>query len=132
MCGYLNLLSLTSHFFRLSRETRNQKPPGYVCCTLLIFSDRLMPKKSIFGEKAFSRKLQNFMGFMALWTWHESQSNKLKVYENLQEINLTDDSQLSCTTVCFNVQGNNYNAVRQTVAVRNQGAIARCYIQVKI
>ncbi|KRX97618.1 hypothetical protein T12_3410 [Trichinella patagoniensis] len=24
------------------------------------------------------------------------------------------------------------NAVRQTVAVRNQGAIARCYIQVKI
>ncbi|KRY04607.1 hypothetical protein T12_6927 [Trichinella patagoniensis] len=24
------------------------------------------------------------------------------------------------------------HAVRQTVAVRNQGAIARCYIQVKI
>ncbi|KRY15763.1 hypothetical protein T12_294 [Trichinella patagoniensis] len=54
---------------QLSREIRNQKPPGYVCCTLLIFSDRLMPIKSIFGEKAFSRKLQNFMGFMALWTW---------------------------------------------------------------
>ncbi|KRY07239.1 hypothetical protein T12_3472 [Trichinella patagoniensis] len=60
--------STTSHFFRLSREIRNQKPPGYVCCTLPIFSDRLMPKKSIFGEKAFSRKLQNFMGFMALRT----------------------------------------------------------------
>ncbi|KRY58983.1 hypothetical protein T03_3877 [Trichinella britovi] len=60
----------------LSREIRNQKPPGYVCCTLLIFSDRLMPKKSIFGEKAFSRKLQNFMGFMALWTWFSSENRR--------------------------------------------------------
>ncbi|KRY35252.1 hypothetical protein T01_7383 [Trichinella spiralis] len=24
---------------QLSREIRNQKPPGYVCCTLLTFSD---------------------------------------------------------------------------------------------
>ncbi|KRY14672.1 hypothetical protein T12_5395 [Trichinella patagoniensis] len=61
---------------RLSREIRNQKPPGYVCCTLPIFSDRLMPKKSIFGEKAFSRKLQNFMGFMALRTWFSSENRR--------------------------------------------------------
>ncbi|KRX60443.1 hypothetical protein T09_5068 [Trichinella sp. T9] len=72
---YVNIRE-PSHFFRLSREIRNQKPPGYVCCTLLIFSDRLMPKKSIFGEKAFSRKLQNFMGFMALWTWFSSENQR--------------------------------------------------------
>ncbi|KRX75454.1 hypothetical protein T06_13335 [Trichinella sp. T6] len=47
---------------KLSRETRNQKPPGYVCCTLLIFSDPLMPIKSIFGEKAF----HGLHGFMDL------------------------------------------------------------------
>ncbi|KRX21168.1 hypothetical protein T07_9258, partial [Trichinella nelsoni] len=89
---------------QLSREIRNQKPPGYVCCTLLIFSDRLMPKKSIFEEKAFSRKLQNFMGFMASWTWFFFRKSAKTFFQNF--------------------------AVRQTVAVRNQGAIARCYIQV--
>ncbi|KRZ92687.1 hypothetical protein T08_4273 [Trichinella sp. T8] len=68
---------------RLSREIRNQKPPGYVCCTLLIFSDRLMPKKSIFGEKAFSRKLQNFMGFMALWTWFFSENRRKQFFRKL-------------------------------------------------
>ncbi|KRX83505.1 hypothetical protein T06_5229 [Trichinella sp. T6] len=67
----------------LSREIRNQKPPGYVCCTLLIFSDRLMPKKSIFGEKAFSRKLQNFMGFMALWTWFSSENRRKQFFRKL-------------------------------------------------
>ncbi|KRZ55278.1 hypothetical protein T02_6708, partial [Trichinella nativa] len=68
---------------KLSLEIRNQKPPGYVCCTLLIFSDRLMPKKSIFGEKAFSRKLQNFMGFMALWTWFSSENRRKQFFRKL-------------------------------------------------
>ncbi|KRX74834.1 hypothetical protein T06_5812 [Trichinella sp. T6] len=130
----------------------------------------------IFGEKIFSRKLQNFMGYRLccfcknrFWSagveemgskcevlldiaflefalaCAEPSFNEMKYRKRyfgntmtefrlngLAEINLTDDSRLGCTTVCFNVQGNNYNAVRQTVAVRNQGAIARCYIQVKI
>ncbi|KRZ93462.1 hypothetical protein T08_6272 [Trichinella sp. T8] len=67
----------------LSREIRNQKPPGYVCCTFLIFSDRLMPIKSIFGEKAFSRKLQNFMGFMASWTWFFSENQRKQIFRKL-------------------------------------------------
>ncbi|KRY33916.1 hypothetical protein T01_6550 [Trichinella spiralis] len=28
---------------KYAREIRNRKPPGYVCCTLPVFSDRLMP-----------------------------------------------------------------------------------------
>ncbi|KRX33455.1 hypothetical protein T05_15502, partial [Trichinella murrelli] len=66
-------------FLGLSREIRNQKPAGYVCCTLLVFSDRLMPIKSIFGEEVFSGKLQNFMGFMASWTFRLSQP-RTKLY----------------------------------------------------
>ncbi|KRX52262.1 hypothetical protein T09_4265, partial [Trichinella sp. T9] len=56
-------------FFRLSQEIRNWEPPRYVCCTLLIVSDRLMPINSIFGGIRFSGNLQNFMVSMASWTW---------------------------------------------------------------
>ncbi|KRZ54523.1 hypothetical protein T02_3419, partial [Trichinella nativa] len=93
-----------STFFRLSQEIRNWEPPRYVCCTLLIVSDRLMPINSIFGGIRFSGNLQNFMVSMASWTWFFLRKSAKT------EINLTDDSRLGCTTVCFNVHGNNYKS----------------------
>ncbi|KRX65938.1 hypothetical protein T06_12919, partial [Trichinella sp. T6] len=54
-------------FLELSREIRNQKPAGYVCCTLLVFSDRLMPiKRSFFWKIAKFHGLHGFMDFAFL------------------------------------------------------------------
>ncbi|KRY31442.1 hypothetical protein T01_10117 [Trichinella spiralis] len=43
-----------------------------------------MPKKSIFGEEAFSRKLQNFMGFRASWTWFFFQKSPKTFFQNFR------------------------------------------------
>ncbi|KRX20516.1 hypothetical protein T07_10990 [Trichinella nelsoni] len=56
-------MCMLSTFFRLSRELGDRETRGYVFCTPLLVTDRLMIIKSIFGGKVFSRKLQNFMGY---------------------------------------------------------------------
>ncbi|KRX79136.1 hypothetical protein T06_11689, partial [Trichinella sp. T6] len=48
---------------KLSRELCDRETRGYVFCTPLLVTDRLMLIKSIFEEKNFSRKFQNFMGY---------------------------------------------------------------------
>ncbi|KRZ59213.1 hypothetical protein T02_4212 [Trichinella nativa] len=48
---------------KLSRELCDRETREYVFCTPLLVTDRLMLIKSIFEEKNFSRKFQNFMGY---------------------------------------------------------------------
>ncbi|KRY10929.1 hypothetical protein T12_11709 [Trichinella patagoniensis] len=48
---------------KLSRELCDRETRGYVFCTPLLVTDRLMLIKSIFEEKNFFRKFQNFMGY---------------------------------------------------------------------
>ncbi|KRX34411.1 hypothetical protein T08_4497 [Trichinella sp. T8] len=47
----------------MSRELCKRWRNEGLCCTNLIVSNRLMPMKPIFGDKGYSRKLQNFMGY---------------------------------------------------------------------
>ncbi|KRY07812.1 hypothetical protein T12_3893, partial [Trichinella patagoniensis] len=79
-----------STFFRLSQEIRNWEPPRYVCCTLLIVSDRLMPINSIFGGIGFSGNLQNFMGSMASWTWFFCENQRKPFFQNLHFLIVKD------------------------------------------
>ncbi|KRY53373.1 hypothetical protein T03_1638 [Trichinella britovi] len=107
MCAYLHLLS----------QSDND--------AMRIIFYRYKSIVLIFGEKIFSRKLQNFMGYRQccfcenrFWSAGvEEMGSKCAV--------LLDIAFLEFALVY-------YSAVRQTVAVRNQGAIARCYIQSSI